>query len=108
MDYIPVTRGEYKALLGEATRLSTIRQRLADESADSYTRIGDILSIAGEFKLPDEAKEPDVVSIPRSEYRQLIKIKTLVGVWMKACRTFYDFDEFMAEVLKDASGDLRD
>ena len=108
MDYIPVTRGEYKALLGEATRLSTIRQRLADEAADSYTRIGDILSIAGEFKLPDEAKEPDVVSIPRSEYRQLIKIKTLVGVWMKACRTFYDFDEFMAEVLKDASGDLRD
>ncbi len=108
MDYIPVTRGEYKALLGEATRLSTIRQRLADEADESYTRIGDILSIAGEFKLPDEAKEPDVVSIPRSEYRQLIKIKTLVGVWMKACRTFYDFDEFMAEVLKDASGDLRD
>lgn len=108
MDYIPVTRGEYKALLGEATRLSTIRQRLADEADESYTRIGDILSIAGEFKLPDEAKEPDVVSIPRSEYRKLIKINTLVSVWMKACRTFYDFDEFMAEVLKDASGDLRD
>ena len=104
-DYIHISRAEYRSLLAEATRMEIIRDKIATESGDhAFLDVSELSGIAGKYELTPETFGDDTVPVHRSEYRDLIGLKTVIDIWRawNEEKCLYSSNDFLKEALKDA------